>query len=152
MAAIANRPAELRRLPEMPGELIDEIDIRSEPARMTINSIDDVTIASRSRRRPATRSALQVRTVCAIAESARISDISDNNRPPARAKVGQAVQLRDTVNPMQRTISHKAACQRRTTKSSSNVARAQSQTKTGLVAMIGTVHHSIDYGTNGAVA
>ena len=33
---------------------------------------------------------------------------------------------------MQTTISHRAPCQRRRTKSSSNVARAQSQSKTGI--------------------
>ena len=48
--------------------------------------------------------------------------------------------------------SHNAPCQRRTTKSSSNVARAQSQKITGLAAMIGRVHHSVAFGTNGAVA
>ena len=135
-------------MPMLPGE----IDIRSEPARRTINSTDNVTIASRSRRRPATRSARHVLTVCTIAESARINATSDSNRPPVRAKTGQAVHARDTEKPMPTTISHKAPCQRRTTKSSSNVARAHSQTITGLAATIGKVHHSVDFGTNGAVA
>jgi hypothetical protein len=148
---MANRPTALGRLPKTPG-IPDEVDIRSGPAQRPMNSNDDVTITSRSRRRPATRSALQVLTVCAAAETASTSASSEINRAPARARLGQMVQPSDTANAMQTTISNKAACHRRRTKSSSNVARTQSQTKTGLPARIGKVHHSVDFGTNGAVA
>src|SRR3954468_23621073 len=150
-AARANTPNALDRLPEMPGSMMrvvpDENDIKSEPASTAMNSSDTATIASRRRRRPATRSALHVLTVCTMAESASTSATSDSNREPALASVGQAVHPKDTDNPIPITISHKAPCQYRRTKSSSKAARAQSQNKTGLPASIGKGHHSVVFGT-----
>ena len=106
----------------------------------TINSTDMTRTASRSRRRPATRSSAQVRTVCTAAETARTRSTIDSNRPPALASIGHVVQARNAQKPSPTTASQSAPCQRRTTKSSSKVARAHSQTITGLAAMIGIVH------------
>ena len=50
---------------------------------------------------------------------------------PALATVGQAVHITITANQTPATASHSAPCQRRTTKSSSKLARAQIQTSTG---------------------
>jgi hypothetical protein len=49
-------------------------------------------------------------------------------------------------------LSHTAPCQRLSTKSSSNAARAHSQKTAGCADRIGNVHHHDDLGRLGAVA
>ena len=116
-----------------------------------MNTSAKASTATRSRRRPATRSALHVLTVCTAAASDRTSAAIDSDRAPALASTGHVFHVRNTAKAVATMTSHSTPCQRRTTKSSSKFARAHSQKMTGLAIMIGRIHHTAAFGTNGAV-
>ena len=78
--------------------------------------------------------------------------MTDKALAPFFANAGQLVQVRDTENPMPTTASHKAPCHSLRMKSSSKVARAQSQKTTDCADRMGSVHQNDDFGMNGAVA
>lgn len=110
-----------------------------------------VSMASRSRRRRITRSTLQVLTVWIAAASASPRTTNDRTLPPPLAKAGHCGQLSDTANPQATMASHRAPCQRLSTKSSSNAARAHNQNKAASEDTIGIDHHQDALGKNGAV-
>jgi len=86
--ATTNRMSAIGRLAGEPGTPTG-MAARPAPVNTTMSPTLIARIASRSRRRRATRSARQVFTVCTAAARASARLTSARPRPPALAKVGQ---------------------------------------------------------------
>src|SRR3984957_20284008 len=112
-----------------------------------------INTTSRSPRRPCTRSAGQVTSVCATANNARPREVNGSVRSIATSSAADRVMPLASSHCATATAAHKTPCQNRGTKSSSKAARAHSQNTTEFAldnASSNRPHHSKGRGKFGA--
>src|SRR6201995_2369667 len=112
-----------------------------------------INTTSGSLRRPCTRSAGQVMSVCATANNAKPGKVNDTVRSIARSSAADLVTPLASSHCATATAAHKTPCQGRGTKSSSKAARAHSQNTTQFAldnASSNRPHHANGRGNVGA--